>query len=61
MSDVHLVDWCGATWSVGEQHDGSYRCTVVHTTSTSGWHVGDHCWLEAKEIHPSRTNTQEEK
>jgi hypothetical protein len=49
------VNWCGATWDIEDQVNGEYRCVVVEAEPTSGWHVGEHCWLTAQEIHPSST------
>lgn len=50
-----LVEWMGATWSVDETVNGSARCTVVNAgSSSSGWHVGDHCWLTPEELHPTQ-------
>ena len=52
MSDI-LVDWSGATWQIGEHRNGEYHCTVVQAKSTSGWHVGERCWLTTQELHPT--------
>ena len=46
-------EWCGALWKVEEQQHNEFRCVVVDAAPTSGWHVGDHCWLKPQEVHPA--------
>lgn len=49
MSEI-LILWCGAKWSIEGLEHGEYRCVVVDAPATSGWHVGEHCWLTPTEV-----------